>query len=149
MKNLLIIVLLALLTSCGKEIDYTFTSDKMELRQLKQSTETTASSSGWYFLVAASYKSEEHVEQVVKVFAKVDGRYRYIEMPLEQIRIVINNDITIPYIEAEKTVYDLYIPNIERIKERYTTEKLLNSYPIFIITCPEQYLPQNLIPLGL
>ncbi len=62
-------------------------------------------------------------------------------MPIEDIRVNINDSIKKPSIEV------LYINN-----EKLRDEELLNVgwiSKIYIINCPEQYLPEKLLPINL
>lgn len=139
MKNLIYLCCIILLaTSCQSIKDKPFKSSKLELRQMIQDTETSHSSSGSFFLIAGSY-SEQHNEIItVKVFAKVEGRYRMIEMHIEDVRINIDNKISTPFIVIE------YWAN-----RKYGDEELISSsykYKIYVINCPEKYLPEKLLP---
>lgn len=139
MKNLIYLCCIILLaTSCQSIKGKPFKSSKLELRQMIQDTETSHSSSGSFFLIAGSY-SEEHNEIItVKVFAKVEGRYRMIEMHIEDVRINIDNKISTPFIVIE---YEA--------KRKYGDEELVSSphkYKVYVINCPEKYLPEKLLP---
>ena len=126
--------------SC-KEVTYRdLKSSNLELRQLVKTTEINKSSSGHFFLIAGSYNSKETVNTTVKVFAKVEGRYRIIEMPISMIRIVIDNNLKKPYIQVEYWHHQLV-----------NDEEVLNSVSknYYVIYCPEQYLPEKLLPIEL
>ena len=132
---------LVLFTSCEPMINKNLKSSKLELRQLVQETETKKTSYASYFLIAGSYSQSEYKETKVKVFAKVENRYRLIEMPIDEIRIAIDNKLTIPNVEIE------YVNN-----EKYSDEELVSNRwktKVYIINCPEHYLPEKLLPIGL
>jgi len=132
---------LVLFTSCETISNKKLKSSNLELRQLIQETETTKYSSASYFLIAGGYSQSEYKETKVKVFAKVDGRFRLIEMPIQDVRININNELDKPNIVIE---YE-YTSNFtdEELVSREWFEK------VYVINCPEQYLPEKLLPIGL
>ena len=139
-KFLVLILITCTIVSCEWAKDKQFTSSKLELRQLVKETETSSHSSGWFFFITGGYSSETTQRTYVKVFANVDGEYRYIEMPIEDIRIVINNNISTPYIQIRYT----------NSKQRNNNDLLEYSWGhIYVITCPEIYLPEKLLPITL
>jgi hypothetical protein len=132
---------LVLFTSCEVMMDKKLKSSKLELRQLVQETENKKTAYASYFLIFGSYKQNEEKLETVKVFAKVENRYRLIEIPLDKIRIAIDNKLTTPNIEIEYTH-----------NRKYKDEELVDKNwlrKIYVINCPEQYLPQNLLPIEL
>jgi len=136
-----LVLALVLFTSCEPMIDKKLKSSKLELRQLVQETETKKTAYASYFLIAGSYSQSEYKETKVKVFAKVENRYRLIEMPIEEVRISIDNKLKIPNIEIE------YINH-----EKYSDEELVSKSwvtKVYVINCPEHYLPEKLLPIGL
>ena len=140
-KLLILVFTTCILISCTYFQDKQFTSSKLELRQLVKEVSTTHTEHGGFFLVGGSYSASETEKTTVKVMAKVEGRYRFMEIPIESIRIVINNNISIPYIEIE------YVNT-----KKYSDEALTNNIylvKVYIITCPEQYLPEKLLPITL
>jgi len=140
-KLLILVFTTCILISCTSFQDKQFTSSKLELRQLVKEVSTTHTAHGWFFLVSGSYSASETEKTTVKVMAKVEGRYKFMEMPIESIRIVINNNISIPYIEIE------YVNT-----KKYSDEALTNNIYLaktYIITCQEQYLPEKLLPITL
>lgn len=106
MKHSIIIICILLATSimsCEK-VDrkpVSYRTPKMELRQLVNTTEVSQNSSGGFFLIGGSYSSSTNREHLVKVFAKVENSYRFLEFPLKNARVHINNNIKVPYIEVE------------------------------------------------
>ena len=88
-------VMLAVMIFTGCEPS-NYKSSKLELRQLVQETKTKKTASVSYFLIAGSYSNSEYKETNVKVFAEVENRYRLIEMPINDVRIVIDNELDLP-----------------------------------------------------
>ena len=132
---------LVLFTSCEPMIDKNLKSSKLELRQLVQETETKKTAYASYFLIAGSYSQSEYKETKVKVFAKVENRYRLIEMPIDEVRIAIDNNLKIPNIEIEYVNHEKYSDE-ELVSKNWVTK-------VYVINCPEQYLPEKLLPIGL
>jgi|688.fasta_scaffold1427347_2 hypothetical protein len=142
MKKIIILSLFILTIISCEIVEYKdLKSSKLELRQLVKTTETTKSSQGYFFLIAGSYNSKETIKTTVKVFAKVEGRYRIIEMPINKIRIVIDNTLKKPYIQVEYN--DNKVENDEWILECY------HNINYYVVYCPEQYLPEKLLPIEL
>jgi hypothetical protein len=139
-----LLLLLLLLTSCDYEYATDLVSSEFELRQLAQRTESTTKTEGYFFFIFGGYSSEESSQAFVNVFAKVDGRYKLVKMPIEQIRISIDNTIEKPTLQVEY-----------RNTKKLPDEKLTNfSYGdwlgvVFVITCPERFLPEKLLPIQL
>jgi len=136
-----LVLALVLFTSCEPMIDKKMKSSKLELRQLVQETETKKTAYASYFLIAGSYGQSEEKVTTVKVFAKVENRYRLIEMPIDEIRIAIDNKLSTPNIEIEYTNNEKYNDE-ELVSEGWVTK-------VYVINCPEQYLPQKLLPIVL
>lgn len=145
-SNKLSIVLFVLLSfcviSCQEEKREPNKTEVFKLRQLIQETESYSSKTGMFFMFGGYYNEKEEKETTVKVFAEVEGRYRLIEMPIEDIRIVINDKLIYPYIQIE--YYSM---------SNYSDEEIVSnndlSSKIFVITCPEKYLPEKLLPIDL
>jgi len=136
-----LLLALVLFTSCESIRDKDLKSSKLELRQLVQETEIKKGSSGYFFLIGGGFDSYENKITTVKVFAKINGRFRIIEMPIEDIRISIDNKLAKPNIEIE------YVDSY-----KYSDEELVNQKwrdKIYVVNCPEQYLPEKLLPMGL
>jgi hypothetical protein len=132
---------LVLFTSCETISNKKLKSSNLELRQLVQETETTKYSSASFFIIAGGYSQSEYKETKVKVFAKVEGRFRLIEMPIEDIRININNLLSKPNIVIEYE-YTSKITDEELVSKKWFAK-------VYVINCPEQYLPEKLLPIGL
>lgn len=133
-------LMLTLLISCAKNGGKKVTS-KLELRQLVQETKSEKKTSGYYFLIGGEYKSSETKNTVIKVFAKVNGRYRLIQMPIDEIRINIDDKVTTPNIQIE------YICYSELTEDELISRDLITK--VYVINCPEQYLPEKLLPIEL
>lgn len=136
-----LVLALVLFTSCEPMIDKNLKSSKLELRQLVQETETKKTAYASYFLIAGSYSQSEYKETKVKVFAKVENRYRLIEMPIDEVRIAIDNKLKVPNIEIE------YINHVKYSDEELVSKSWITK--VYVINCPEQYLPEKLLPIGL
>ena len=139
MKQILLLTFAIFLFAC--ENPSPKYSSVFELRQLVKSTEKGVSSSATFFLIAGSYSSSDYSRTTVKVFAKVDGAYRFIEIPMSKIRIIIDNNIKVPTLQLQLNAM-----------HGFTDEEFLNNYgwlSSYIIRCPEQYLPEKLLPIEL
>lgn len=138
MKKLIIItVILLMFTSCSENR----TSSKLELRQLIQQTEVSKYSSGIYFFAIGTYNQLEESKIIIKCFALVEGRYRMVEIPIEKLRIVIDDTLISPILQIEYTAMDIYSDN-----------DLLNCSnldKVYVLYCPEKYLPERLLPITL
>ena len=152
MKNILLGALLILMLIIGCESpkapkSYNIT-DKLELRQLVSDKDEVISSRGSFFLIAGSYLSDKSYKETVKVFAKVDGSYRFIEADLKQIRVHILDSLDKPYIRLELT--DEGEGNNTEIIDRVGIDLKhdWNDYLLHIY-CSSKYLPENLIPINI
>jgi len=116
-------------------------SEKIYLRQLVNREITETHTSGMFFLVAGSMSSDTETSTVVKLMGKVRDEYRFMQFDFEKVRIKIDNKVTTPYIVLN------YID-----REVIETDKLL-KYTGYLdsvtIVCPEQYLPERLLPIQL
>lgn len=139
-----LVLALVLFTSCEPMVDKNLKSSKLELRQLVQETTTESKTTASFFLISGSYKSNTEEVITIKVFAKVEGRYRFIDIPIEKIRIVIDNELQKPTLEIEYFY-----------REKATDTEVVDYFnhqsfkKLYIIYCPEQYLPEKLLPIGL
>jgi len=140
-KKSIILLLMTTLTQCGIDDNKEFRTKKFRLRQLIKETESKDISTTSFFLVGASHSEYNENVTTVKVFAKVGYTYRFIEMPIEDIRIRLDNNIKVPYIRIayrnEHVLGNEWLLNDDWISKRY------------IITCPEKYLPEKLLPIEL
>lgn len=140
-KSILLLVLCAIFVSCEEIKDKDFLTSKLELRQLVKQTSTKEEAQGSYFLIAGGFSQTSEQETTVQVFAKVDGMYRLIEMPIERIRINIDNSLDKPNLQVSY--------RNERPKTDTQIVDRVQYYDVYIINCPEQYLPEKLLPIKL
>lgn len=148
MRKIILILSLAIgLVSCDLQEIHQETTP-MPLRQIANMSKTEKSADGTLILFFATYHSEEKDIDVVKVFAEVDGLYRFIEMPISKIKIRIDNSISTPYIQARYTRMGkspIWFSNTE-VMDGINIRFTLDDY---VITCPEQYLPERLLPIDI
>lgn len=141
LKLLLTVVFCFSLFSCEDMKEKTFKSSNLELRQLIKETTTEQSASGYYFLIGGGFDYNENKITTVKVFANVEDRFRLIEIPIKDIRINIDNKISKPFIIVEY-----------KKKNECSDEELINTDwvdKVYVVNCPEQYLPEKLLPISL
>ena len=140
MKKLLGLFVMFFLFSCGP--DYTKRhTDKIYLRQLVNREVTETHTSAAFFLVAGSMTSDSETQTVVKVMGDVKGEFRFMQFDFEKVRIKIDNNVKTPYIV------------LNYVDDRDVTIDYLLEYNYYInsvtIVCPEQYLPEKLLPIQL
>jgi hypothetical protein len=141
MKYFIFILLTLSLLSCEEPIK-SFKSKPIKLRQLVTNTEKHSYESGSFFLIGGSYHKSDYEETSVKVFGRVDGYYRLIEMDINDIRINIDNSINKPNIVIQ------YYSEI-KVSDSYLLSHKCYYDPIYLINCPEKYLPEKLLPIEL
>lgn len=150
MKKIILMLVLAIgMVGCNLEI-INQESGPMKLRQLANVTETEKSSGGTFVLFFATYHSQEKDMDFIKVFADVDGLYRFIEIPMELVKVKIDNSVATPYVQIRYSFNgtgpiwrsNTYI--IENVE--YAGRLNLTDY---VITCPEQYLPERLLEIDI
>jgi hypothetical protein len=140
MKKLLGLFVALFLFSCDAPVDKIYHSDKIYLRQLVNTTVSETYTHGSFFLVAGLITSESTTETVIKLMGKIDDEYRFIQFDFERARIKIDNSVNIPYI----------VLNYKHNQELPIDEQLthMNWYDVTVtIVCPEQYLPEKLLPI--
>jgi hypothetical protein len=140
MKKVLVLLMLGFLIGCqGIPPDKDLHSEKIYLRQLVNRNVTETHTSGMFFLVAGSMSSDTETSTVVKLMGEVKGEYRFMQFDFTKVRIRIDNKVTTPYIVLNYNNRDVV-----------ETDYLL-KYPYYIesitIVCPEQYLPEKLLPI--
>lgn len=146
MKNLFVILLsIAFLFSCSiPEARYEKTSN-LELRQLANLSETESSSGGSAFLFFATYYSHEDEQDYVKVFAKVDGSYRFLKFPIEMIRIKLDSTVMTPYIVVH---YHYSDSEVKKYSDSYIVGDNYDTWiDNYTVVCHEKYLPEKLLPI--
>jgi hypothetical protein len=140
MKKLLGLLMLGFLFGCQPITpEKNLHSEKIYLRQLVNRDVTETHTSGSFFLIAASINSESQTNTVVKLMGEVNGEYRFMQFDFTKVRIKIDNKVTTPYI----------VLNYNR-REKVETDFLLEYYGYInsiTIVCPEQYLPERLLPI--
>jgi hypothetical protein len=150
MKKIILMLALAIsMVGCNLET-INQESGPMKLRQLTNVTETEKSSGGTFVLFFATYHSQEKDMDFIKVFAEVDGLYRFIEIPMELVKVKIDNSVATPYVQIRYSFNgtgpiwrsNTYI--IENVE--YAGRLNLTDY---VITCPEQYLPERLLEIDI
>lgn len=147
-KFLFVSLFLVFLSSCSDEFVIK-KSEKLQLRQMVQSEDKERGSSGYFLFGIGSYQEYETNEPVIRVFAKVGGSYRFIEIPLDKLDVnILSDSTTIPYLELKyrdrKDDPDMKAINI--LSNNPYNPYLLKRY---VINCPDKYLPEDLIPINL
>jgi len=139
MKKLLLLFSILLMVGCQPREYKDYHSEKIYLRQLVNRDVTESHTSGSFFLIAGSVSSESETSTVVKLMGEVNGEYRFMQFDFETVRIKIDNKVTTPYI-------------VLNYSETYEVDmEYLLKYPYYLdsitIVCPEQYLPERLLPI--
>lgn len=140
MKKLLGLFVMLFLFSCDRPVDKIYHSNKIYLRQLVNSDVSETHTYGSFFLVAGSVTSESTTQTVIKLMGSIDDEYRFIQFDFERARIKIDNSVKTPYI----------VLNYKNDQEISIDEQLrnMNWYGVTVtIVCPEQYLPEKLLPI--
>ena len=144
MKQLLILFFISVFISYGKPNSEDLQKDRqtsvLELRQLVNKTEVNKQTYGVFFFIGGSINSTESTEVYVKVFAKVDGYFRVVSIPIHKLRVNIDNtlekpNLVIKYYNSKRT--DSWV-----VQQYWQQEEC-------IINCPEKYLPEKLLPIEL
>jgi hypothetical protein len=119
-----------------------------EIRQIIKSVRTVkeSNSSGSYFIVAASYSSSgtERVETRVNMFINGGNGFQFVSIDLENIRIKIDNTLTKPHLSI-KTKFS-WLPELSELIRIHRVRPEMFTITIH---CPEKFLPERLLPLGL
>lgn len=133
--------LLLTVSSCmGTETPSFYLSEEIPLRQLVKTEKVSKSENGYFFLIIGEYSSREEQAVVVRVFAKVEGMYRYLEFPMENIRININEKYKTPTIQFKSEFNYTLDQTLFWIEEKNYSGEI-------IINCSEEYLPEKLLPI--
>jgi hypothetical protein len=141
MKKLLLLFVALLMVGCNVPVYKKYHTDKIYLRQLVNRDITETHTSAAFFLVAGSMSSESETSTVVKVMGEVNGEYRFMQFDFEKVRIKIDNKVTTPYIVLNYV--DDEVKSIDYLLEYGYYVKSVT------IVCPEQYLPEKLLPIQL
>ena len=90
LSTLLVIITLGI-TSCDVKVGDPSErkTEPLYLRQLVKSNKAETSSGGSFFLIAGSYSSKTEEKPVVQVMAKVGEEYRFLEMEMETISLIL------------------------------------------------------------
>jgi len=135
--------------SCADSDNFNGTTSPLKLRQLSNVSETEKSADGSAFLFFASYHSEERNADYVKVFAEVDGEYRFLEIPMEGVKI--DSTVKVPYVQIDYTYSDFkkHQYSNTQVCEAINPRNIYARVDIvkYVIICPEQYLPERLLPI--
>ena len=139
MKKLLLLFAVLLMIGCERVEYKNYHTDKIYLRQLVNRDVTETHTSGSFFLIAGSVSSESETSTVVKLMGKVKDEYRFMQFDFEKVRIKIDNKVTTPYI----------VLNYRETSEMSIDYLLEYDYYLKSVTivCPEQYLPEKLLPI--
>lgn len=138
MKKLLGLLVGLFLIGCGP-VSTDRHTDKIQLRQLVNKELTETHTSGAFFLVAGSVSSDSETKTVVKLMGEVNGEYRFMQFDFEKVRIKIDNSIKTPYVILNYR--DNHDISIDSLLEYSWALKSVT------IVCPEQYLPEKLLPI--
>ena len=117
-------------------------SGKLPLRQLKKVETSEKSSSGGFFVFIGGYSYSEKEDIKIQMLANTGSYYKFIEVKIKDIAIRIDNKIEIPYIQI-KYYHECALSNDDIIDDfKWYSSSV-------IITCPEKYLPEKLLPIEL
>jgi hypothetical protein len=141
MKRTLWLLAVLLMVGCDRPVYKKYHSDRIYLRQLVNKDITETHTSGSFFLIAGSINSKSETSTVVKLMGEVNGEYRFMQFDFEKVRIKIDNKVTTPYIVLNYS--ESYEVEIDYLLE-YT-----GYLDNITIVCPEQYLPERLLPIQL
>jgi len=139
MKKLLLLFALLLMVGCNMPVYKSYHTDKIYLRQLVNRDVTETHTSGSFFLIAGSVSSDSETQTVIKVMGEVNGEYRFMQFDFTKARIKIDNRVTTPYIV------------LNYVDDEVKSVDYLLEYGYYVksvtIVCPEQYLPEKLLPI--
>lgn len=138
-KLLLLLVVVLLMVGCDRPVYKSYHTDKIYLRQLVNRDVTETHTSGSFFLVAGSINSDTETNTVVKLMGEINGEYRFMQFDFTKVRIKIDNKVTTPYIVLNYRDSDVMETDY-LLKYSYNIESIT-------IVCPEQYLPEKLLPI--
>ena len=142
--TMIVSIILLLFVSCSKTS--TKETSSLELRQFVASEEKTQTSSASFFLFCGNFTSVEKNAAYLKVFAKVNGEYRFLTSPLEDVRIHFNDSLQKPLLKIKCTT-NFY--EIDKFSDEELCDFVGADKKLFIITCPSSLLPERLLPIAL
>lgn len=142
MRTILLIILGLIMTSCEPERKQ-FLTAKMPLRQLVNSINTTTKADGWFFLVSGGYSSSAQTKSTIKMYALVNGAYKFLEFDMKSVRIHVDNSVTAPYIVC------YYSSNRNRVISDETVTNHLFLIDKVVLHTSEKYLPEQLLPINI
>ncbi len=143
MKKIMLVIVIGLMfIGCENRVYKQHHTNRIYLRQLVNRDVVETHTSGSFFLVAGSVNSDTQTNTVVKLMGEIDGEYRFMQFDFENVRIKIDNKVTSPYIVLNYRNYGEY-RSIDYLLE-YNYEMTSVT-----IVCPEQYLPEKLLPIQL
>src|SRR5690606_38309821 len=145
-KYLILLISIFIFTSCVNR--FSFQSNELPLRQLVSGTDTSKYSSGWFFIAAGGYSSGKTKTDYIKMYALVDGAYKYLEYDMRAVRIAIDNSIIIPYIKVYSSYDCPACPKNAKKSDEWLTSKEYFIDKVVLYT-PEQHLPEYLVPIKL
>jgi hypothetical protein len=141
MKKVLGLFVMLFLFGCNLPVYKGYHTDRIYLRQLVNRDVTETHTSGSFFLIAGSVSSNSETQTVIKVMGEVNGEYRFMQFDFTKARIKIDNKVTTPYI----------VLNYSDDESKSIDYLLEYEYHVVSVTivCPEQYLPEKLLPIQL
>lgn len=136
MKKLILILITCLtIMSCNEN----YKTQEFNLRQMKTFSQQTQRTNAGFFV----FSNVQSNETTMKVLANVDGLYRFIDIPLSNVRINIVDSTKQPSIQVAYW-YDREINNNHYL----TTVKLY--YPdYYILNVSEKYIPEELTEINI
>ena len=98
------LLLIVIASSCKQEVKISDTEKvlggKHELRKFNVKTNTSTSTSAFYFLVVGSYSSTTTSNSIVRFYFKNHkDEFQLKEMPLNKVNIKIDSTVTEPYVK--------------------------------------------------
>jgi|LakMenEpi03Aug12_release.lakeMendotaPanAssembly.Ray.scaffolds.fasta_scaffold361315_3 hypothetical protein len=151
MKKIFIMITLSvLLISCSDLLDKKFESQTspLKLRQLGNTNERESTSNGSVALFFAAYHSEEKNVDYIKVFAEVEGAYRFLEIPMERVRVKLDSSSQVPYLLIH---YNYFSQKEMKFSDNNICDNKSYVFDItdYTIVCREEYLPEKLLPINI
>lgn len=137
------VFLLFSIVACVPDRQKSYIIDNVEMRQLQNGSANENSVHVSYFMFIGNIEGQSEEVEYVKMFINIDGYYKFVKLPMNDVYIKINNSVDKPYLKVKYSWYDkLKLSRI--IRDDYN-----NYYQKYIIICPEEYLPENMSPINL